>query len=52
MSRKGRKGKGEAELVECEECKRWCNLEETNFESLADAVGKVEGKLQRTHVKR
>lgn len=38
MSHKGWKGKGEAEFVECEECKGWCYLGETDFESLADTV--------------
>lgn len=38
MSRKGREGKGEAELVECNECERWCYLEETDFENLVDAM--------------
>lgn len=44
MSRRGWKGKREAELVECEECKRWCYLEE--MKSLADVVeGSVTWRL-------
>ncbi|CAN8011006.1 unnamed protein product [Ixodes pacificus] len=36
MSRKG-KIKGDLNMVECGECKRWCYLEETDFESVAEA---------------
>ncbi|KAM7313215.1 uncharacterized protein ISCGN_003097 [Ixodes scapularis] len=37
MGRQARKPKGDAEHVQCETCFRWCFLDETDFESLADA---------------
>lgn len=37
MARQARKDRGDDELVQCEECKRWCYLDETHFASLADA---------------
>ncbi|KAG0419478.1 hypothetical protein HPB47_004094 [Ixodes persulcatus] len=36
MRRKGRKIKRDLNMVECGECKRWCYLEETDFESVRD----------------
>ncbi|KAH8021684.1 hypothetical protein HPB51_016080 [Rhipicephalus microplus] len=36
MAKEARKTMGESELVQCEECKRWCYLDETAFTSLAD----------------
>lgn len=39
MARQARKDRGDDELVQCEECKRWCYLDETHFASLADAEG-------------
>lgn len=37
MAQQDEKVEGDGELVQCEECKRWCYMEETPFARLADA---------------
>lgn len=37
MAPKTRMGTGDEDLVQCEECLRWCYLEETKFGRMADA---------------
>ncbi|KAH6924075.1 hypothetical protein HPB50_011178 [Hyalomma asiaticum] len=37
MAKHTRKTTGHGDLVQCEECKRWCYIDETSFASLADA---------------
>lgn len=37
MHQQARKATGDGELVQCEEFKRWCYLDEADFASIADA---------------